>query len=102
MHMSRSFGIFDISIPVMYGEGQQCAVGHPFQQVLTRSGDVAILAWAGKASDYNNCLPAEISVYHEPASPYVPSVIEDDEMDRLVIELQAFLKYLDPAIMLYN
>jgi len=82
------FGIFDVSLSVTYGEGQQRAVGRLLQEVLTRSGDVSILAWTGKASDYNSCLPAEISVYREPASPYVPSLIEDDKMDGLVAELQ--------------
>ncbi|KAI9461112.1 hypothetical protein HD554DRAFT_2196679 [Boletus coccyginus] len=56
------FGIFDISNPVTYGEGQQRALGRLLQEVLTRSGDVNILAWTGKASEYNSCLPAEISV----------------------------------------
>ena len=82
------FGMFDVSIPVTYGEGQQRAMGRLLQEVLTRSGDVSILAWTGKASDYNSCLPAEISVYREPVSPYVPSPIEDGEMDRLVTELR--------------
>ncbi|KAI9571763.1 hypothetical protein HD554DRAFT_2016457, partial [Boletus coccyginus] len=96
------FGIFDVSNPVTYGEGQQQAVGRLLQEVLTRSGDVTVLAWTGRASDYNSCLPAEISVYREPASPYVPSPIEDGEMDRLVAELQKSSKNVDPAMMLYN
>ncbi|KAI9571736.1 hypothetical protein HD554DRAFT_2312047 [Boletus coccyginus] len=96
------FGIFDVSIPVTYGEGQQRAVGRLLQEVLTRSGDVSILAWTGKASDYNSCLPTEISVYREPASPYVPSPIEDGEMDASVTELRTSSKILDSAMMLYD
>ncbi|KAI9571049.1 hypothetical protein HD554DRAFT_2238808 [Boletus coccyginus] len=72
------------------------------QEVLTRSGDVSILAWTGKASDYNSCLPAEISVYREPASPYVPSPIEDDKMDGLVTELRTSSQTVDSAMMLYD
>jgi len=96
------FGIFDVSLSVTYGEGQQRAVGRLLQEVLTRSGDVSILAWTGEVSDYNSCLPAEISVYREPASPYVPSPIEDDEMDGLVAELRTSSKIVDSAMMLYD
>ncbi|KAH0829008.1 hypothetical protein J3R83DRAFT_2460, partial [Lanmaoa asiatica] len=96
------FGIFDVSIPVTYGEGQQRALGRLLQEILTRSGDVTILAWTGKASDYNSCLPAEIGVYREPASPYVPSLIEDRNMDPEVAELWTSSGYLDSAVKLYD
>ena len=90
------FGTFDVSIPVTYGEGAPWVVSHK------RSWDVTILAWIGKASDYNSCLPAEISVYHELASSYVPSLIEDAEMDALAAELRTSSGYLDLAMMLYD
>ncbi|KAI9571582.1 hypothetical protein HD554DRAFT_2036527 [Boletus coccyginus] len=83
-------------------KGQQRAVGCLLQEVLTRSGDVTILAWTGKASDYNSCLPAEISVYREPASPYVPLPIEDCKMDGLVAELRTWSKIVDSAMVLYD
>ena len=62
------FGIFDVSLPVTYGEGQQRALGRLLQEMLIRSGDVTILAWTGKASDYNSCLPADIASQHHPIS----------------------------------
>ncbi|KAH0826106.1 hypothetical protein J3R83DRAFT_5865, partial [Lanmaoa asiatica] len=96
------FGIFDVSIPVTYGEGQQRALGRLLQEVLTRSGDVTILAWTGEASDYNSCLPAEIGVYREPASPYVPSLIEGSEMDALVAQLRTFSGHHKSAVKLYD
>jgi len=96
------FGIFDVSIPVTYGEGQERAVGRLLQEVLTRSGDVSILAWTGKASEYNSCLPAEISVYHKTASPYVPSSIEDGKMDALVTKLWTSSTIVESAMMLYD
>jgi len=96
------FGIFDVSNPVTYGEGQQWAVGRLLQGVLTRSGDVSFLAWTGKASDYNSCLPAEISAYREPAEPHVPSPIEGGEMDRLVAELPKSSKNIERAMMPYD
>ena len=95
------FGIFDVSIPITYGEGQQHALGRLLQEVLTRSGDVTILAWAGKASEYNSCLPVEVAAYREPASPYIPSLIEDDKMDKLVAELRTS-SFVDSAMMLYD
>ncbi|KAI9449373.1 hypothetical protein HD554DRAFT_2289775, partial [Boletus coccyginus] len=81
---------------------QQRAVGRLLQEVLTRSGDVTILAWTGKASDYNSCLPAEIAVYREPASPYVPSPIEDEKMDGLVTELRTSSKTVELAMIFYD
>ncbi|KAI9571748.1 hypothetical protein HD554DRAFT_2326883 [Boletus coccyginus] len=96
------FGIFHVSNPVTYGEGQQRAVGRLLQEVLTRSGDVSILAWTVKASEYNSCLPAEISVYRQPTSPYFPSPIEDGKMDQLVTGLQKSSKNVEPAMTLYG
>ena len=96
------FGIFDVSIPATYGEGQQRALGRLLQEVLTRSGDVTLLAWTGMASDYNSCLPADISVYRMPVSPHVPPPIEDDRMDGLVEKLQTSSQYIDSAVKLYD
>ncbi|KAF8452393.1 hypothetical protein L210DRAFT_851889, partial [Boletus edulis BED1] len=38
------FGIFSISLPVVYGEGDQ-ALGRLLAQLLTSSGDTSVLAW---------------------------------------------------------
>ncbi|KAF8548438.1 hypothetical protein OG21DRAFT_1400172, partial [Imleria badia] len=38
------FGIFNIAIPVIYGEGNQ-AVGRLLEYILTRSDNVTLLAW---------------------------------------------------------
>lgn len=96
------FGIFDVSIPVTYGEGQRRALGRLLQEVLTRSGDPTILAWTGKASDYNSCLPAEITVYREPLSPHLPSPMPDDEMEKVLSELQASSTLHESAVELYD
>ena len=96
------FGIFDVSIPVTYGEGQRRALGRLLQEVLTRSGDATILAWTGKASDYNSCLPAEITVYREPLSPLLPSPIPDNEMETLLSELETSSTLHDSAVELYD
>lgn len=96
------FGIFDVSIPVTYGEGQRRALGRLLQEVLTRSGDATILAWTGKASDYNSCLPAEITVYRESLSPHLPLPIPDDEMETLLSELESSSTLHDSAVELYD
>ena len=96
------FGIFDVSIPATYGEGQQCALGRLLQEVLTRSGDVTLLAWTGKASHFNSCLPADISVYRMPVSPHVPPLIEDGRMEVLVAELRTCSQYIDSAVKLHD
>lgn len=96
------FGIFDVSIPVTYGEGQRRALGRLLQEVLTRSGDATILAWTGKASDYNSCLPAEISVYREPLSSHLPLPIAEDQMETLLSELETSSPFHDSAVELYD
>lgn len=96
------FGIFDVSIPVTYGEGQRRALGRLLQEVLTRSGDATILAWTGKGSDYNSCLPAEITVYREPSSPHLPLPIPDDEMEKILAELDTSPTLHDSAMELYD
>ena len=49
------FGIFNVAIPVIYGEGDQ-AVGRLLEHVLMGSRDVTILAWTGNSGSYNSCL----------------------------------------------
>ena len=87
--------------PVHVWRGTTTRSGRLLQEVLTLSGDVTILAWTGKASDYNSCLPVKIGVYREPASPYIPSLIEDDKMDELIAELRTS-SHLDSAMTLYD
>ena len=81
-----------MSLLVTYGEGQQWAMGCLLQEVLIQSGDVSILAWMEKASDYNSFLSAKISVYFKPVSPYIPLEIEENKMDVLMMELWTSLK----------
>ncbi|KIK23995.1 hypothetical protein PISMIDRAFT_99596, partial [Pisolithus microcarpus 441] len=55
-------GIFKSDIRPLYGEGAD-ALGHLLEEIVARSGEVAVLAWSGKSSSYNSCLPASVSVY---------------------------------------
>ncbi|KAI9455960.1 hypothetical protein HD554DRAFT_2317619 [Boletus coccyginus] len=70
-------------------------------RVATKQEDMAYSLF-GKVSDYNSCLPAGISVYREPATPYVPSPIEHDKMDGLVTKLRTSSKVVESAMMLYD
>ena len=78
-------GIFKSDIRPHYGE-REAALGHLLEGIVARSGDVTVLAWAGKPSPYNSCLPASLSVYSQPpdASPF----IEAAELDVRVVALR--------------
>ncbi|KIK14219.1 hypothetical protein PISMIDRAFT_117382, partial [Pisolithus microcarpus 441] len=50
-------GIFKSDIRPHYGEGAD-ALGHLLEEIVARFGEVTVLAWSGKSSSYNSCLPA--------------------------------------------
>ena len=81
-------GIFSISLPVVYGEGDQ-ALGRLLGQLLTSSGDTSILAWTGKSGSFNSCLPANITVFSQLPTLHIPLAMEDDEMDKITARLRA-------------
>ncbi|KAI6018342.1 hypothetical protein EDC04DRAFT_2941978 [Pisolithus marmoratus] len=78
-------GIFNSNIKPQYGEGAH-ALGHLLEEVVARSGEVTVLAWWGKSSSYNSCLPASISVYSQ--TPYKPPSLEGEEMETRTRELR--------------
>jgi len=80
------FGIFDVHLPVIYGEKKQNALGKLLQEVVARSGDISALDWIGKSSEFNSCLPADISSYEVPQCR-LPSLSED-EIQEAVSSLQ--------------
>ena len=94
-------GIFNAAIPVIYGEGNR-AVGRFLEHTLTGSGDVTILAWTGRAGDYNSCLPPDLTVYTPLAPPHVPQSIEMAEMDSIVNPLRSSLPDLSAVVMLQD
>ena len=95
------FGVFNIAIPVIYGEGDQ-AVGRLLEHILTVSGDVTILAWTGTPGSYNGCLPAGLAVYNQIVPPHVPQPIQTTEMDNMVTALRSSLPDLSLAVTLHN
>ncbi|KIJ07072.1 hypothetical protein PAXINDRAFT_140233 [Paxillus involutus ATCC 200175] len=58
-------GIFDISIPIAYGEGGR-AFYRLMEAIVQRSGDPTLFAWAGKPSPYSRALPSSPACYINP------------------------------------
>ncbi|KAI6094676.1 hypothetical protein F5141DRAFT_118312 [Pisolithus sp. B1] len=73
------FGIFQVHLPILYGESVQNALGRLLAEIISRSGDVSVLDWVGKPSSFNSCFPADPTPYQtvphfqlvsgDPASP---------------------------------
>ena len=91
-------GIFKSDIVPRYGEGE-AALGHLLEEIIARSSEVAVLAWAGKSSSYNSCLPDTLRVYSQ--ASYTSSTIEGTELDSRVAELKVSVPEAD-AMLLYS
>lgn len=99
------FGIFKVSIEAIYGDDEvPRALGRLLGTLLTKSSDVTILAWTGKPSEYNSCLPAEIAVYHESESCHIPSPIEEEALAALIPSMRLTMTDadLDAAVRLHD
>ncbi|KAG2087803.1 WD40-repeat-containing domain protein [Suillus discolor] len=94
------FGIFGIHLPVIYGEKRQNALGRLLQEIIAHSGDITALDWAGQSSNFNSCLPADISSY-KALSCTLPSLSED-EMQNSVSTLRNNILAVDSASRLYT
>ena len=94
-------GIFNASIPVIYGEGNR-AVGRLLEYVLAGFGDVTLLAWTGRAGDYNSCLPPDLTVYDQLVPPHIPQPIEVAEMDGIIMALRSSLPDPSFAVALHD
>ncbi|KAI5980846.1 hypothetical protein EDC04DRAFT_2917210 [Pisolithus marmoratus] len=91
-------GIFKSDIRPHYGEGAD-ALGHLLEEIVTRFGEVTVLAWSGKSSSYNSCLPASISVYNQ--TPSNPPSLEGEEMKTYLTELRGKLSR-EVVLSIYN
>ena len=94
-------GIFNVSIPVIYGEGNR-AVGRLLEHILAGSGDATILAWTGRSGGYNSCLPPDLTVYDQLVPPHVPQPIDVAEIDRIIVTFRSSLPDFSFAVALYN
>ncbi|KAG1723401.1 hypothetical protein EDB19DRAFT_1952909 [Suillus lakei] len=79
-------GIFGIQLPIIYGETKQNALGRLLQQIVARSGDITALDWVGQPSEFNSCLPADITSYAAP--PCLLPPLSEDEIQTAVFSLQ--------------
>jgi hypothetical protein len=98
-------GIFKITIEAIYGDDEvPRALGRLLGALLTRSADVSILAWTGKPSEYNTCLPAEITVYQESESLHIPDSIEEATLAASVSAMLSSLPSadIDSAVRLHD
>lgn len=75
------FGIFDVQLPILYGEQEDQALGRLMQEIICRTGDVSVLDWVGQPGRMNSCLPDSVSCFQ--AAKWRPEVqplaIEDFE-----------------------
>lgn len=95
------FGIFNIAITVIYGEGNR-AIGRLLDHILTASGDVAVLAWTGHSGSYNSCLPASLTVFDQHATSHIPPPISASDMTNMLAELRNSLHDPTLAAALYS
>ena len=94
-------GIFSISLPVVYGEGDQ-ALGRLLAQLLMSSGDTSILAWTGKIGTFNSCLPTNIIVFSQLPPSHIPRTITSAEIETIATGLPASLLNLTSVTNLYD
>ncbi|KAF8425734.1 hypothetical protein L210DRAFT_3219341 [Boletus edulis BED1] len=97
------FGIFNIAISVIYGEGNQ-AVGRLLEYILTRSDNVTLLAWTGSSGSHNSYLPSSLTVYDQVVPPHTPPPIKTAEMNNMAASLRSSLPDSDfsLAVTLYE
>jgi hypothetical protein len=93
------FGIFGVHLPVIYGEKKQNALGRLLQEIVARSGDISALDWVGKSSEFNSCLPADISSYK--ALPHTLPSLSEDQIQASISSLRNVVA-VDLASKLYN
>ena len=94
-------GIFSMSLPVVYGEGDK-ALGRFLAQLLTSSGDPSILAWTGRSGSFNSCLPANIAVFQQLPTTHIPPTLECAEMDEIAARLRGSSLNSTSIMMLYD
>jgi len=89
------FGIFDVALPVIYGEGKR-AVGRLLEHIVARSVNVTILAWTGISGSNHSYLPSDLAVYDQVVPLHVPQPIKTAEMEGMIRALQSSLP--DPSV----
>ncbi|KIK12244.1 hypothetical protein PISMIDRAFT_689642, partial [Pisolithus microcarpus 441] len=66
------FGIFNVHLPVLYGESAEHALGRLLTEIVSQSGDISVLDWVGEPSPFHSCFPAHITSYQRlPMPPHL-------------------------------
>lgn len=71
------FGIFNLYLPIMYGESAENALGRLLSEIISRSGDISVLDWVGEPSPFHSCFPAHLTSYKKLPSPPTRSIAEE-------------------------
>ncbi|KAI6155037.1 hypothetical protein BKA82DRAFT_996781 [Pisolithus tinctorius] len=74
------FGIFNVHLPVLYGESAENATGRLLAEIISDSGDISVLDWVGEASSFHSCLPAHITSYQILPSPRLQPNSEEQSL----------------------
>ncbi|KAG1792991.1 uncharacterized protein HD556DRAFT_1309013 [Suillus plorans] len=93
------FGVFGVRLHVDYSEKKQNALGRLLQEIIAQSGDITALDWVGKSSEFNSCLPADITSYEAPPCKLSPP--SEDEIQSSVSSLRSVVD-LQSASQLYE
>ena len=94
-------GIFSLSLPVVYGEGDK-ALGRLLAQLLTDSGDTSILAWTGRCGSFNSCLPLSVTVFAQSPTSHIPPPITSADIKPIITGFHAYLPNLALFTDLYD
>ncbi|KAI6154989.1 heterokaryon incompatibility protein-domain-containing protein [Pisolithus tinctorius] len=57
------FGIFNLHLPILYGESAEKVLGRLLGEIISQFGDVSVLDWVGEPSPFHSCFPAHIISY---------------------------------------
>lgn len=80
------FGVFDLHLPVMYGESADNSLGRLLTEVVSQSGNASILDWVGPASSYHSCFPSSLTSYQ--TIPRVELNLDDVQMERSISRIR--------------
>ena len=75
------------------------AHGHILQEIVTRTGQVTLLAWTGKSPVCNSCLPSSPAVYSQ--FSFIPPCFEGDELRKRTDKLRDAIALTD-ALVIYG
>ncbi|KAG2336075.1 hypothetical protein BDR05DRAFT_1006190 [Suillus weaverae] len=71
------FGIFDVQLPILYGEREDKALGRLIQEIVCKTGDVSVLDWVGKPGRMNSSLPENILCFQAAKWRPKPLAVKD-------------------------